>query len=134
MWARRERYARIEAAAAESGTDWILTAHHRDDLVETVFQRLGRGTGPRGLAGIPFRRGKIVRPFLDLTRADIRAWFAAEGGAWREDASNADTDFDRNWYRHRYLPPLRASEPDLDARVAAMAANIAVLVPGIDTL
>lgn len=134
MWARRERYARIEAAAAEAGADWILTAHHRDDLVETVFQRLGRGTGPRGLAGIPFRRGTIVRPFLDLPRAEIRAWLAAEGGTWREDASNADTAFDRNWYRHRYLPGLRAAEPGLDARVAAMAAAIADLVPGIDAL
>jgi tRNA(Ile)-lysidine synthase len=134
MWARRERYARIEAAAREAGADWILTAHHRDDLVETVFQRLGRGTGPRGLAGIPFRRGRIVRPFLDLPRADIRAWLAGEGAAWREDASNADVTLDRNWYRHRYLPSLRAGDPGLDARVAALAQAVASLLPGIAAL
>jgi tRNA(Ile)-lysidine synthase len=134
MWARRERYARIEAAAGEAGADWILTAHHRDDQVETVFQRLGRGTGPRGLAGIPFRRGKIVRPFLDLPRAAIRDWFAGQGRGWREDASNADVTLDRNWYRHRYLPSLRAGDPDLDARVAALAQAVASLRPGIDAL
>jgi tRNA(Ile)-lysidine synthase len=121
MWARRERYACFEASALASGADWILTAHHRDDLVETVFQRLGRGTGPVGLQGIPFRRGRIVRPFLDRGRAEILAYLAALGAEWREDPSNADVSIDRNWYRHRYLPALREAEPELDARIAGMA-------------
>jgi len=134
MWARRERYARFEAAATETGADFILTAHHRDDLVETFFQRLYRGTGPRGLAAIPFRRGRIVRPLLDRTRGEIRAYAAALGSAWREDASNADVTLNRNWFRHRYLPALRAREPDIDARVAAMAADIASIGIGFDSL
>lgn len=134
MWGRRERYARFAAAAREAGADGILTAHHRDDLVETFFQRLGRGTGPRGLGAIPFRRGNIVRPFLDRSRAEVRAYAAALGAAWREDASNADVTLDRNWYRHRYLPALRAREPDLDARVAAAAGAIQSLLPGLDAI
>lgn len=134
MWARRERYACCAAAAREAGCEWILTAHHRDDLVETVFQRLGRGTGPRGLAGIPFRRGRIVRPFLDLPRVALRAWLAERGAAWREDASNADVTLDRNWYRHRYLPSLRAGDPALDARVADLARSVASLLPAIGAL
>lgn len=134
MWARRERYARFEAAADGAGADAILTAHHRDDLVETFFQRLGRGTGPRGLAAIPFRRGRIARPLLDRTRAQVRAYAAALRADWREDASNADVTLDRNWYRHRYLPALRAREPGLDGRVAAMAAAMASIGAGFDAL
>jgi tRNA(Ile)-lysidine synthetase-like protein len=138
MWARRERYARfgaaLAAAEASGRTAWILTAHHRDDLVETFFQRLGRGTGPRGLAAIPFRRGNIVRPFLDRPREEVRAYAAALGAAWREDASNADVTLDRNWYRHRYLPALRAREAGLDARVAAAAAAMASLRHAFDEL
>ena len=70
---RPPRRPQPPASLPPSGT-WILTAHHRDDLVETVFQRLGRGTGPRGLRGIPFRRGRIVRPFLDRPRSGILAY------------------------------------------------------------
>ena len=137
MWARRERYRCFDAAAADAGSDWILTAHHRDDLVETVFQRLGRGTGPVGLQGIPFRRGRIVRPFLDRGRAEILAYLSALGAGWRDDPSNADVSIDRNWYRHRYLPGLRSREPDLDARVAAMALGLQSLQSrnlGLDAL
>lgn len=121
MWAREERYRCFAESADAAGADWILTAHHRDDLVETVFQRLGRGTGPVGLQGIPFRRGRIVRPFLDRSRAEILEYLGALGAAWREDPSNADTAIDRNWYRHRWLPALRAREPGLDARIAGAA-------------
>jgi tRNA(Ile)-lysidine synthase len=138
MWARRERYGFFEEAAAglapmPRGT-WILTAHHRDDLVETVFQRLGRGTGARGLRGIPFRRGRIVRPFLDRPRADILAYLDLLGADWREDASNADTAIDRNWYRHRYLPALRRTEPDLDRRMLDLALTVQAIGKGIDAL
>jgi tRNA(Ile)-lysidine synthase len=159
MWARRERYAFFEAAAetaaetaaktaaaeafpkatavASTGADipvWILTAHHRDDLVETVFQRLGRGTGPRGLRGIPFRRGRIVRPFLDRSRAEILAYLDLLGASWSEDESNADTAIDRNWYRHRFLPRVRREEPDLDARILKMALDVQAIGKGIDAL
>lgn len=134
MWARRERYAFFDQAAESEGAEWILTAHHRDDLVETIFQRLGRGTGPRGLRGIPFRRGRIVRPFLDRSRAEILAYLGRCGAAWREDESNADIRIDRNWYRHRYLPSLRAEEPELDARIFAMAMRVQAIGKGCDVL
>lgn len=148
MWARRERYgffaaAAVEAAAEAAGSAftgdspseaWILTAHHRDDLVETVFQRLGRGTGPRGLRGIPFRRGRIIRPFLGRTRAEILAYLELLGASWSEDESNADTRIDRNWYRHRFLPRVRREEPDLDARILKMAMDVQAIGKGIDAL
>jgi tRNA(Ile)-lysidine synthase len=134
MWARRERYGFFAEAADRSCAEWILTAHHRDDLVETVFQRLGRGTGPRGLRGIPFRRGRVVRPFLDRSRAEILAYLRLCGASWREDESNADVRIDRNWYRHRYLPALRAKEPGLDERVFRMAMSVQSLGKQIDAL
>ena len=155
MWARRERYGffdeAAQSAAAQSGAEpadtepdeahtdavgeaWILTAHQREDLVETVFQRLGRGTGPRGLRGIPFRRGRIVRPFLNRSRSEILAYLKLLGASWREDESNADTGIDRNWYRHRYLPPLRRDEPGLDGRIFAMAMDVQAIGKGIDAL
>ena len=150
MWARRERYGFFESAAEEAAAAlaapgslafcgpaseaWILTAHHSDDLVETVFQRLGRGTGPRGLRGIPFRRGRIVRPFLNRTRAEILAYLDLLGATWSEDESNADIRIDRNWYRHRFLPRVRREEPDLDARILKVALDVQTIGKGIDAL
>ncbi|MEO7427096.1 MAG: tRNA lysidine(34) synthetase TilS [Fibrobacteria bacterium] len=134
MWGRRERYAFFGATAAAAGCDWILTGHHRDDLVETVFQRLGRGTGARGLQGIPFRRGNIIRPFLNRGRAEILEYLRLGGGNWREDESNADTRIDRNRYRHRYLPALRREEADLDARIFSLAMQVQSMATGIERL
>lgn len=139
MWARDARYAFFAETAARVGASFVLTAHHRDDLVETVFQRLARGTGPRGLAGIPFRRSlpggrSVVRPFLSRTRDDIRAYLALLGASWREDESNAEPSFDRNRYRLRYLPALRRGDPDLDARVFALALRMQGLLPALDRL
>ncbi|HLP43186.1 MAG TPA: tRNA lysidine(34) synthetase TilS [Fibrobacteria bacterium] len=153
MWARRERYrcfseaaasaAEAAASAAEAAVSaaaapapvYVLTAHQRDDLVETVFQRLGRGTGVRGLAGIPFRREPgLVRPFLDRTRAELEAYLRLRGAAWREDETNRDLRFGRNRYRHEVLPALRAAEPGLDERVFRMALAIQAMGDGLASL
>ena len=135
MWARRERYLFFGEKAREAGADWVLTGHHRDDLVETVFQRLGRGTGPVGLGGIPFRRKPgIVRPFLDRSREDILRYLELAGQPWREDESNADLAMERNWYRHRYLPGLRPEVPDLDERVFRLAMDMQAMRAGLEVL
>lgn len=154
MWGRRERYrcfAEAAASAAEADsratpadTDTsvrqprealVLTGHHRDDLVETVFQRLGRGTGARGLAGIPFRREPgIVRPLLNRGRAEIEAYLGLLGSAWREDESNRDLGISRNWYRHVCLPAWRAREEGLDERVFALAMRVQALGDGLPAL
>jgi tRNA(Ile)-lysidine synthase len=142
MWARDARYRFFAETASRTGARFILTAHHRDDLVETVFQRLSRGTGPRGLAGIPFLRPlrieggecAVVRPFLSRTRAEILAYLALLGSPWREDESNAEERFERNRFRLRYLPALRRGEKDLDARVFALASRMQSLLPAIDNL
>lgn len=128
-------FAPAGALASPATPVWILTGHHRDDLVETVFQRLERGTGARGLAGIPFRRDPgIARPFLDRSRAEIEAYLRLLGRSWCEDESNADLAFGRNWHRHRYLPALRSREPDLDARILALSLAVQEFAGSLDAL
>jgi tRNA(Ile)-lysidine synthetase-like protein len=149
MWARRERYrclleaaraAAQEAAPGRAPRTYILTGHHRDDMVETVIQRLDRGTGPRGLGGIPFLRETgdpaiaIVRPLLDRSRTGIREYLSLAGVAWAEDESNADCRIGRNLVRHRLLPALRAKEPGLDERLFSLAMAMQSLAPRLPAL
>ncbi len=107
----------------------IATGQHRDDQAETVLLALLRGSGPRGLAGMaadrPVGAGRLVRPLLDCTRADLQAYAAAEGLAWIDDPSNADTDIDRNLLRHQVLPLLRRRWPAAALTIARGARHCA---------
>ena len=99
--ARTLRYAALDRIAVHLGAERIATAHHADDQAETVLLRLFRGTGPDGLGGIPERSrdGRIVRPLLRLTRADLERYAAARSLSWRDDSSNASPDYARNRLR-----------------------------------
>jgi tRNA(Ile)-lysidine synthase len=123
--AREIRYAFLHAAAARSGADSIATAHHADDQAETVLFRLARGTGVTGLAGIPERRGIIVRPLLPFGRAELLDYAKHVGLRWREDPTNVELRFDRNRIRHIVLPALDAVRPGAARRIAAAAARVA---------
>ena len=108
---REARYALLLDAAREAGAARVLTAHHADDLAETVLLRILRGTGLRGLAGIPVRRRlgagvELLRPLLGLRRAEMRAALVAAGIGWIEDPSNARPGPARNTLRHEVLPAL----------------------------
>ena len=119
--ARELRYAFLLAAAERAGADTVVTAHHADDQAETVLFRLARGTGLAGLAGIPVRRGIIVRPLLAFTRAELQSYAAATGLSWREDPSNRSLRFARNRIRHRVLPELERARPGATRRIARLA-------------
>lgn len=119
--ARELRYSFLLAAAERAGADAVVTAHHADDQAETVLFRLARGTGLAGLAGIPVRRGIIVRPLLAFTRAELQAYAAAAGLSWREDPSNRSLRFARNRIRHRVLPELERARPGATRRIARLA-------------
>jgi tRNA(Ile)-lysidine synthase len=125
--ARAARYAAL-AGLLEAG-DCLMTAHHRDDQVETVLLQLLRGGGPAGVAGMPFTarlgRGRLVRPLLDQPRAALRDYAAARRLDWLEDPANADTGLDRNFLRHEILPRLRARWPGLGATLSRAAAHAA---------
>ena len=83
--ARRARYAAFDAL----DVDRVALGHHRDDQAETVLINLLRGTSPIGLEGMPWRRGRYVRPLLDVSRADIEAWARDQGLEWRQDPTSS---------------------------------------------
>jgi tRNA(Ile)-lysidine synthetase-like protein len=97
----------------------IATAHTRDDRVETLFMRLIVGGGASGLSSIPFVNGRVMRPLLDCTRAELReALHSGRAALWREDVSNEDTRHLRAFVRHEVIPLFVARNPELLATVA----------------
>jgi len=104
--ARRLRYDFLQRTAASLGADGIALGHTQDDQAETFLLKLMRGAGLRGLGGIYPRRDRLIRPLLDVTRADLRAYLAGLGERWIEDESNEDVNIPRNRVRHRVLPEL----------------------------
>jgi tRNA(Ile)-lysidine synthase len=121
--ARVARYAFLEAAADRLGADVVAVGHSADDQAETFLLRLIRGAGPRGLAGILPRSGRVVRPLIDVPRADLRQYVAARQLDSREDSSNADLDLPRNRVRHELLPYLqREFSPGITGVLAREAA------------
>lgn len=123
--ARALRYAFLEHAADETDARVIATAHHANDQAETVLFRLLRGTGLHGLAGIPERRGRIIRPLLPFTRAEIAAYARAAGAAFREDPTNIALTYARNRIRHVVLPALEASAPGSTIALVRIAGHAA---------
>ena len=103
--ARRLRYEALGAMASAAGAERIATAHTLDDQAETVLLRLLRGSGPAGLGGIPERSpdGRIVRPLLAVSRAEIERFAAERGLLYREDASNRDPAYARARLRRDWL-------------------------------
>jgi tRNA(Ile)-lysidine synthase len=106
--------------------EWLLTAHHEDDQLETLLLQLMRGAGVAGLAAMPremaFGSGRLVRPVLHESRAALETFVRARGHSWIEDDSNVDERFDRNFLRRRVLPALRERWPAA-ARVASRSAS-----------
>jgi len=123
-WARAARYARLEAIRRRVRAAWILTAHNRNDQAETVLLNLLRGAGPRGLAGIPTARERILRPLLAVSRAEIESYAATRGVRFREDPSNRSVVYRRNRIRRQLLPMLtREYNPRIAEALAALAAQ-----------
>jgi tRNA(Ile)-lysidine synthase len=123
---RDARYARLEALRLDLGAAVILLGHTRDDQLETVLFRALRGSGPRGLTGIPARRGALVRPLLERRREELEAWARAQEIQWREDPSNQSARYTRNRIRAELLPLMRDVVPGADEgllRLAALAAQ-----------
>lgn len=114
--ARRERYAFFERVCLQTGARVVAVGHHADDHAETILQRIVRGTGLRGLAGIPQSRPispdaevRLIRPLLRVPCASLRAYLADEGVAFREDSTNTALEPMRNRIRHVILPQIEES-------------------------
>jgi tRNA(Ile)-lysidine synthase len=111
--ARDLRYTWFQELAEEHNFDFILTAHHADDNLETFLINLTRGTGLEGFTGIPKINGNIVRPLLPFSREEILKYAKEHNIEWREDASNASTKYTRNKIRHQVIPVLKEINPSL---------------------
>lgn len=124
--AREARYAAF-TSLTEPG-DVLLTGQHRDDQAETLLFRLMRGAGVRGLSAMPAQRplgqGRLLRPLLDVTRAELEAYARAHQLSWIEDPSNEDRQFSRNYLRHHVLPRLTERWPQAQASMARSAAHL----------
>ncbi|MBN2079877.1 MAG: tRNA lysidine(34) synthetase TilS [Spirochaetes bacterium] len=121
--ARNLRYRLLEEIAGRYGFNVIATAHHRDDTIETILMRIFSGTGVYGLRGIPSRRGNIVRPLLELSSKVIRDHLEEQCIPWREDASNCDVTYNRNFLRHVIIPMIVERFPMAPDAVIALSAT-----------
>ncbi|GGG82258.1 tRNA lysidine(34) synthetase TilS [Edaphobacter dinghuensis] len=130
--ARNVRYDFFASLIATGEADAILTAHTLDDQAETVLMKLLRGAWTEGLSAIHpivqvppqtpgIRPGKILRPFLNIRRAEIEAYLNQLNQPWCEDSTNTDTAYTRNRIRHELIPQLRDYNPHLDQTLANLA-------------
>ena len=119
--ARAARYRFLLEIADRHGADRVATAHHADDQAETVLFRIARGTGLRGLAGIPARRGPFVRPLLPFWRREILDYARRAGIGYRLDPTNLSVEPARNRLRHEILPRLEEIAPGAARAIVRLA-------------
>lgn len=117
--ARRLRYDFFARCCREQGIDRVAVAHHKDDLAETFLLHLIRGSGPQGLCAMPYlREDGIIRPLLDVSRKQIEAYAAEHGIAFRQDSTNEDLHYSRNFLRLQLLPQMRKLNPEVSDAIA----------------
>ena len=124
MMARELRYAFFEEIVKANSYDFILTAHHLDDSLETQMINLSRGTGIKGLQGIPPKNEKILRPLHLCTRYEMDEYQNSLKINWREDISNASDNYQRNYIRHHISPLLKKSSSSFEKGYLQSLKNI----------
>jgi len=124
MAARELRYDWFAELAEQLQFDYILTAHHADDNLETFLINFTRGTGLNGLTGIPMINDSIVRPLLPFSRETIEAYARKEAIKWQEDSSNSSRKYLRNKLRHEVVPILKEINPQLLDSFQSTMANL----------
>lgn len=133
--AREARYRALRELLETD--DVMLLAQHREDQMETLMLQLFRGAGVAGLAGMPvssaFGKGLMLRPLLDVAKADIQAYAKVHDLDWVEDPTNQSSDFDRNYLRNQVLPLIKQRWPALDKTVARSARLCGDAAQMIDT-
>ena len=122
--ARKLRYTYFYELLESENFDYIATAHHLDDSIETFFINLSRGTGIDGLTGIPLQNDKIIRPLLDFSRDEIAIYATKNKISWREDASNATDYYLRNKIRHHLTPILKEINPTFSKSFKQTISNL----------
>lgn len=126
--ARNERYKFFDYASTKLHVDKIITAHNQDDNTETVLLNLIKGTGTKGLAGIPLRRGKIIRPLLCLNKSEILDYLKQSKLKYRKDKSNDENEYQRNIIRNKVIPIIQSEiNPSLNETVFRTSNNLRFL-------
>ena len=131
--ARRLRYGFFEELCLKYGITRIAVAHNLSDRSETLLFNLARGSGISGLRSIPPKRDKIIRPLIDCTKDEILEYCEKHGYEFRTDSTNFNTDYARNYIRHRVLPSLRELSPVFDRSVATLCENLMELEDMVDS-
>ena len=122
--ARELRYNALEDCFIKGSFKAVFTAHHADDIAETVLMNLSRGTGISGLKGIPVSRSYIIRPLFNINKKAILNYAQWRGLAWREDQSNRSDKYTRNLFRNTVLPELEKSVPGLKSGLSKSALQV----------
>ncbi|PIE50452.1 MAG: tRNA lysidine(34) synthetase TilS [Flavobacteriales bacterium] len=112
-WARDLRYRFFKQIKKEEKLDFIVTAHHLNDNVETFFINFSRGTGLKGLKGIPQKNNEIIRPLLNFKKEELYAFAKTQKIDFREDKTNAKNDYVRNQLRNKIIPEMEEIQPQL---------------------
>ena len=118
---RQARYRWFAQLLEEDSKRVLVTAHTASDQAETLLFFMSRGSSLNGLGGIPFRRGRIYRPLLDVTGTEVRQYCARQGLIYREDSSNQSLEYTRNQLRQQVMPVLRNINPQADLALARLA-------------
>ena len=127
MAARQLRYEWFETLRQQQNYDYVLTAHHQDDQLETILLNLTRGTRPFSLRGMLPKNNSLRRPLLFTTREQVLAFALENGLPWREDSSNQSDDYQRNLLRHRVVPILQELNPNVVKSVSQTANRMAAM-------
>ena len=110
--ARNIRYSFFDSILTDNNYDYIVTAHHQEDNIETLFLHLNRGSGVKGLSGIPSKRNQIIRPLLSVQKKQIIEYANQNKVPYREDSSNKELKYDRNFIRNKVLPSIKEQFPE----------------------
>ncbi len=119
--ARDYRYRELQEIAEENGIEYICSAHHQDDQVESILMHQLRGAGKHGLVGMRAQRElgsvRLVRPLLNITRDELRSYAKINNVPWREDTSNEDLRYFRNHLRHNLIPKMQQENPHYKSQI-----------------
>ena len=121
MAARECRYDFLFEIKNNTGADYIATAHHKTDQVETVLLNIIRGSGSLGISGMKNNTGNIIRPFLCVKREQIHKYITVNNLPYVQDETNEDTAYKRNRIRHELVPVLRTYNPAIDDAIVRLA-------------
>lgn len=124
MGARQLRYDWLEEIRKANNLDYIVTAHHADDAIETFFINLLRGTGISGLHGIKAKNENTIRPLLGFYRNEIENFAKEKKLEWREDSSNSSDKYERNKIRHHLIPMLEEINPKAKESISSTIGNL----------